>query len=76
MTRDSAKEQLVDFLDRRAFQPVLRAKESDIPKGKQDELRDLQRRTEAEIERFRNYRTASISAEISIPARHRRCSHG
>ncbi len=38
MSRTSAKEQLVDFLERHAFQPVLRAKESSVPKGKQDEL--------------------------------------
>ena len=58
MARSGAKEQLVEFLERHAFQPVLRAKDSTVPKGKQDELHDLQDRTKAEIERFHNYRTA------------------
>lgn len=58
MARSSAKEQLVDFLEQHAFQPVLRAKESAVPKGKQEELKDLQDRTRTEIERFHNYRTA------------------
>jgi hypothetical protein len=58
MSRTSAKEQLVDFLERHAFQPVLRAKESSVPKGKQEELHDLQDRTKTEIERFRHYGTA------------------
>jgi hypothetical protein len=58
MSRSSAREQLVDFLQRHAFQPVLRAKDNSVPRGKQEELHDLQDRTKTEIERFRNYGTA------------------
>ena len=58
MARESAKEQLVEFFEQRAFQPVLRAKESSVPQGKQDELDDLQDRTTAEIQRLHNYRSA------------------
>ena len=54
----NAKRKLVDFLDERAFRPVIRAKPEDYPEGKRDKLRDVQRATESERERFRNYESA------------------
>jgi uncharacterized protein (DUF2267 family) len=58
MTDEDARRKLVDFLDERAFQPVLRAKPDDFPKDKRDQLADVQRSTESEQERFRNYESA------------------
>lgn len=55
---DSAKERLVDFLDRRAFTPVLQANPDSYPEDKRDELRDVQDATRAERERFHNYGSA------------------
>ena len=58
MSSKDAKQELISFLERRAFQPVLRARASEYPENKRDELADLQERTRREIERFHNYRSA------------------
>lgn len=53
-----AKQQLFDFLDRRAFLPVLDARPGDYDDKDQDKLDHVQRATEAERERFRGYPSA------------------
>ncbi len=53
-----AKQKLVRFLEERAFRPVLRADPAQYPETRREELEDVQRRTEQEIERFRNYAPA------------------
>ena len=53
-----AQRQLVDFLDRKAFEPVLRADPGRYPQGKRRKLEDVQQATRAEIDRFHHYRSA------------------
>ncbi|HVY58808.1 MAG TPA: hypothetical protein VHA77_13225 [Xanthobacteraceae bacterium] len=55
---ESAREKLVGWLERRAFDPVLRAKPGDYPESKRAKLADVQRRTRSERERFRHYGSA------------------
>ncbi len=51
---DNKKEQLVDFLDRKVFEPILRTSpEQYDTEEERDMLRDVQESTEAERERFR-----------------------
>ena len=57
--QQGTKQQLVRLLDEKAFRPVLRADPSDFPENKRDLLRDMQRRTETEIERFHHYGSAA-----------------
>ncbi|HYZ63161.1 MAG TPA: hypothetical protein VE650_11965 [Acetobacteraceae bacterium] len=52
MAQDKKKE-LVDFLERKAFDPVLHAKNGD-----KATLEHVQQATRAEIERYRNYGSA------------------
>jgi hypothetical protein len=58
MADKSAKEKLVDFLDRRAFQPVLKADPEDLSEGKRDKLRHAQRATEDARDRYHHYESA------------------
>lgn len=53
-----AKQQLVDFLIRRAFDPVLRAKSDGRSDSERRKLEHVQKATESEIERFRAYQSA------------------
>ncbi len=57
MTSDARRE-LVQFLEKKAFEPVLRAKPDAYPESKRRELDHVQQATRAEIERFRHYRSA------------------
>lgn len=51
---DNKKDQLVDFLDRKVFEPILTKSPDDYKSEKEREmLRDVQESTEAERERFR-----------------------
>jgi hypothetical protein len=54
------REELLQFLDRRTFRPILRASPDDYPsEADKKRLEDLQRRTEAERKRYRDdYKTA------------------
>ncbi len=52
------KQELVDFLEKRVFRPVLDAKPEDYPESKRDDLLDVQRSTRSEVQRFRNYESA------------------
>ncbi len=58
MSSSDARQKLIRFLEQKAFEPVLHAKSGQYPESKRDKLRDAQRRTEAEIERFQNYSSA------------------
>lgn len=58
MTQHDARRQLVEFLERKAFRPVLRADEADFPEARRSKLRDVQESTRKEIERFHHYRSA------------------
>src|SRR3954471_15699084 len=55
---DSAKDKLVRFLERHAFDPVLKAKPEHYPEPKRRQLEDVQRRTRTEVERFHRYGSA------------------
>jgi hypothetical protein len=56
---EEKKDKLVNFLNRRAFDPVLDASESDYSGAKKDKLKDVQQSTRAEKERFANYGSAA-----------------
>lgn len=58
MAGEDSRRKLVDFLDRRAFEPVLKADPSDYPEGKHEKLNDVQEATRNERERFQNYDSA------------------
>lgn len=53
-----ARQQLVHFLEEKAFRPVLKADPSKYPPNQRDALKDMQSRTEKEMERFHNYKSA------------------
>lgn len=55
MAKADDKQKLVHFLEQNAFQPVMRADPDKFPGNKRDQVRDMQRRTQSEIERFQNY---------------------
>jgi hypothetical protein len=54
---DRKKDELVHFLEQRAFKPVLNANPKDHS-AEQKKLEHVQKATRAEIERFRNYGSA------------------
>ena len=60
MAEDNAFERLVHFLNRTAFDPVLRASPSDY-KSESDKkvLADVQRKTKTEKERYAGYESAA-----------------
>lgn len=60
----SAKEKLVDFLEEKAFRPILNADPEDFPESKRDKLKDVQRATESERDRFRGYDSAEEVYEM------------
>lgn len=53
-----ARQQLVDFLEQKAFRPVLQADASKFPENKRNALKDMQSRTTKEVQRFHNYGSA------------------
>ena len=55
---DHKKDELVRFLEERAFKPVLNAKPKGRSEAEQKKLEHLQKATQAEIERFHKYRSA------------------
>jgi hypothetical protein len=50
-----ARRKLLDFLEHKAFQPVLRADPKHVPANRRDTLREMQDKARTEIERFRHY---------------------
>jgi hypothetical protein len=57
MSQD-AKHKLVDFLDHRAFDPVLKRRADDVSEKERGHLADVQRATRSERERFHHYGSA------------------
>ena len=55
---DSKKDELVRFLEERAFKPVLNAKPKGRSEAEQKKLEHVQKATRTEIERFHKYRSA------------------
>lgn len=53
-----ARHQLLAFLEREAFDPVLHASTDGRSEADQRKLAELQDKTRAEVERFRHYRSA------------------
>jgi hypothetical protein len=54
----ASKQELVDYLDRHVFDPILRADASERSEHEKEELKDVQRRTETEKDRFHHYESA------------------
>ena len=57
MAKDARRE-LVQFLEQRAFDPVMKARAEGRSEAEKRRLEDVQTATEEEIERFRNYGSA------------------
>jgi hypothetical protein len=55
---DSKKDQLVRFLEERAFEPVLKAKPTGRSEAERKKLEHVQKATRAEIDRFHHYGSA------------------
>jgi hypothetical protein len=55
---DHKKDELVRFLEERAFKPVLNANPKNRSEAEQKKLEHVQKATRAEIERFHNYSSA------------------
>jgi hypothetical protein len=55
---DRKKDELVCFLEERAFTPVFNAKPKGRSEAEQKKLEHVQKATRAEIERFHKYRSA------------------
>jgi len=58
MASSEAKQKLVDYLERHAFDPILHADPDRYSGNDRDKLKDVQRATEAEVERYRHYGSA------------------
>jgi hypothetical protein len=56
--RMASKAELLSFLDKRIFHPILDAKEDRYGTRQREDLQDLKRRTEAEKARFHGYDSA------------------
>jgi hypothetical protein len=54
-----AKEKLVDFVTRRAFDPVLKARAEDRSEAEKRKLDHVQDATRTEVERYRGYGSAN-----------------
>lgn len=60
----NAKNQLLDFLDQRVFDPILDASVSDYSDEEEYDLIDVQQATETEKKRFRSYNSAEKVKEM------------
>ncbi len=59
MNDKDKREQLVRFLDEKAFDPILRKSEDEFSGEKKEKFQDVKKSTESEKQRFHNdYRTA------------------
>ena len=54
----ASKADLLSFLDKRVFHPILNAKEDRLSTRQREDLQDLKRRTEEEKARFHGYDSA------------------
>ena len=55
---DDAKDKLVGFLKKRAFEPVLDASPNNRPEAEKEKLEHVQQATRSEIKRFEGYDSA------------------
>lgn len=62
-SRDSERK-LLDFLDRQAFEPVLRADPAKFDDGQRAKLKDVQEATRAEQPRYHHYGSARKIVEM------------
>ena len=60
----ASKQELVEFLDRRVFDPILHTSEDKYSGKQRERLNDVKRRTEAEKTRFHNYESAQKVVEM------------
>ena len=58
MTSDG-KQELLHFVERKAFDPVLHAKAESRPDSEKKRLQHVQQATREEVKRYRNYSSAS-----------------
>ena len=58
MAGNNAKEKLIDFLDRRVFQPIMQANPDQRSEDKRDKVQRVQRATEDARKRYRSYDSA------------------
>jgi hypothetical protein len=56
--RNDKQDQLIRFLERRAWRPVLKAPEDEYRDSDQKRLERVKRKTEAQQERYRGYKSA------------------
>lgn len=56
--RDDKQDQLIRFLERRAWRPVLKAPEDEYPDADQKRLERVKRKTESQQQRYRDYNSA------------------
>lgn len=77
--------QLLDFLDKHIFFPILHASERDLGTKEREDLEDLKRRTQGEMGRFHGYDSAEkvvqmykdeLHAETAIPVNARLLDQG
>lgn len=54
----ASKQELIDFLDRKVFDPILHASPDRYSEADRKKLKDVQDRTKSEKERFRSYKDA------------------
>jgi hypothetical protein len=59
----ASKRELLSFLDRNVFNPILKASSGRYSGGDRKKLQDVQERTKSEKERFHHYGSASEIAE-------------
>jgi hypothetical protein len=67
------KQELVRFLDRRVFDPILKASPSSLSKSDKGKLLDAQKRTRSEKDRFHQYDSAqqfieNYKRDLNAPA--------
>ena len=64
MAEDNARQQLLDFLDEKAFNPVLNADPQDYPESQRKKLDDVRKTTRSTQKRYHdNYTTAKDVVE-------------
>ena len=61
MAMESDQQQLVHFLERRVWNPILKAEPSDYAESVRKRLERVQRKTVTQRERYRNYQHAGES---------------
>lgn len=54
----ASKQELLDFLDKHIFHPILHASERDLGTKQREDLEDLKKRTQDEMGRFHGYDSA------------------